>query len=56
MKLDCCKCCKYYARSPYLVCAEHPAGVEDSYCPDFQLDLAQPDDEAIAWYGEQWQP
>jgi hypothetical protein len=55
-KLDCCNRCNFYAHSPFLVCAEHPAGVEGDSCPDFQLNLQVPDDEAIAWYGEQWQP
>ena len=55
MKLECCDRCKYYARSPYLICAEHPTGVEGEHCPDFELDLEIPDDEATAWYGEQWQ-
>lgn len=56
MKLDCCSRCRFYARSPYLVCAEHPTGVDESHCPDFELDLTIPDDEAVAWYGEPWQP
>jgi hypothetical protein len=55
-KLDCCDRCKYYARNPFLICAEHPTGVEGEHCPDFELDLEIPDDEATAWYGEQWQP
>ena len=57
MKLECCDRCKYYARNPFLVCAEHPAGVEEGAdCPDFELNLEIPDEEATAWYGEQWQP
>jgi hypothetical protein len=48
MKPDCCTRCRFYARSPYLVCAEHPTGVEGDSCPDFELDLTIPDDEAVA--------
>lgn len=55
-QLDCCIRCKYYSRNPFLICAEHPMGVEGDHCPDFELDLEIPDDEATAWYGEQWQP
>jgi len=31
-----CDCCNYNAQSPYLVCAVHPSGVDDDYCPDFE--------------------
>ena len=55
-KLECCDRCRLYARSFYLICAEHPDGVEGDSCPDFALDLQLPDDEATAWYGEQWHP
>ncbi len=55
MKLDCCDRCRFYAHHPLLVCGVHPMGV-DGDCPDFELDLEIPDDEAVAWYGEQWQP
>lgn len=56
MKLDCCNRCKFYSHSPYMVCGLHPTGVEGDTCPDFELDLTLPDDEAVAWYGEPWQP
>ena len=55
-KLDCCNRCRFYARNPHLVCALHPCGVDGDSCSDFELDLTIPDDEATAWYGEQWQP
>jgi hypothetical protein len=55
-KLDFCDRCRFYARSPYLVCADHPAGVEEDICSDFALDVETPDDEATAWYGERWHP
>ncbi|MBD2109996.1 hypothetical protein [Nodosilinea sp. FACHB-13] len=57
-KLDCCDLCEYCAHSPYLVCAEHPRGVEGDRCPDFRMNtgaVAVPDDP-LAWYGEEWQP
>jgi len=56
MKLDCCDRCRFYAHHPLLVCGVHPMGVDGGHCPDFELDLTIPDDEAVAWYGEQWQP
>jgi hypothetical protein len=56
MKLDCCDRCQFYSRSPLLVCTLHLAGVEGDTCPDFELDLTIPDDEAVVWYGEPWQP
>lgn len=31
-------------------------GVEGDSCNDFDLGLISSDDEAKAWYGEQWQP
>ena len=31
-----CDCCNYYAHSIYLVCAIHPSGVENNFCPDFE--------------------
>jgi hypothetical protein len=55
-KLDCCDLCRFCAHSPHLVCALHPDGVEGSSCNDFELRLEIPDEEAMAWYGEQWQP
>jgi len=55
-KLDCCNRCQFYSRSSLLVCALHTDGVEGDSCSDFELDLTIPDKEAMAWYGEQWQP
>lgn len=52
MKLDCCDLCRFYSRSPYLVCAEYPAGVEGDSCPDFRLVLR----ERPIPEGEPWQP
>ncbi|WP_397443253.1 MULTISPECIES: DUF6464 family protein [unclassified Phormidium] len=31
-----CRSCCFNARSPYLVCAVHPAGPEQRRCPDFE--------------------
>lgn len=31
-----CRSCRFNARSPYLVCAVHPAGPEQRQCPDFE--------------------
>ncbi|WP_279308375.1 MULTISPECIES: DUF6464 family protein [Cyanophyceae] len=31
-----CRSCRFNARSPYLVCAVHPAGPEQRRCPDFE--------------------
>ena len=58
MKLDCCNLCKYYAHSPYLVCAEHPDGVEGDRCADFRLAIRERPipDAPLASYGEEWQP
>ena len=58
MKLDCCDRCQLCAHSPYVVCADHPEGVEEDSCPDFRLATraaANPDDP-LAWYGDSWQP
>jgi hypothetical protein len=55
-KIDCCNRCQFYSQDPHLVCALHPDGVEGDNCNDFELDLEKPDEEAMAWYGEQWQP
>jgi hypothetical protein len=55
-KLDCCNRCRFYSQDSHLVCALHPDGVEGDSCNDFELRLDIPDEEAMAWYGEQWQP
>jgi hypothetical protein len=57
-KLDCCNLCKYCAHSPYLVCAEHPGGVEGNSCKDFRLAIRErpSSDAPLAWSGEGWQP
>ncbi|MBW4651664.1 MAG: hypothetical protein KME20_01180 [Kaiparowitsia implicata GSE-PSE-MK54-09C] len=31
-----CRSCRFNARSPYLVCAVHPAGPDQRRCPDFE--------------------
>lgn len=58
MKLDCCNLCEYCAHSPYIVCAEHPDGVEGDHCPDFRLAIRAHliTDDPLAWSGEAWQP
>lgn len=58
MKLDCCDRCEYCAHSPYLVCAEHPGGVEGDSCKDFKLATRAiaPSDDPLAWYNDQWHP
>ena len=57
-KLECCNLCKYCAHSPYLVCAEHPGGVEGNSCKDFRLAIRErpSSDAPLAWSGEGWQP
>ena len=37
-KIPECDRCLNNARSPYLVCADHPTGSEDNFCPDFTPD------------------
>ncbi|MFN3926731.1 MAG: hypothetical protein ACK4QL_05285 [Pseudanabaenaceae cyanobacterium] len=39
-----CNNCDFYAHSPFLVCALHPAGPETVPCPDFEsAELWQPE-------------
>lgn len=48
-KIPDCDRCQLYARTPYLICAVHPTGVESAPCPDFHLDPAAAPEEL-------WQP
>ncbi|ASC73670.1 hypothetical protein XM38_046420 [Halomicronema hongdechloris C2206] len=54
-KLDCCDRCRFYSHTLYLVCANHPKGVETPTCPDFVPDSLRSEEESLAFY-EPWQP
>jgi hypothetical protein len=60
-KIPDCDRCLLYAKSPHLVCAIHPSGVQTENCPDFRAnpniqseELWTP--EGYYWYGEELIP
>ncbi len=61
-KIPDCDRCLLCAKSPHLVCAVHPSGVDTSTCPDFRADpnVEQSEElwspEGYYWYGEELIP
>ena len=55
-KLSCCNYCKFYAHSPYMVCAVNPKGVIEDECPDFRLSTEPAnEDDPLSWYNDAWE-
>ena len=57
-KLPCCDRCKFYAHSPYMVCAINPYGVAGDECSDFNPSAGpvSNDDDPLSWYNDVWEP
>lgn len=52
----CDRCC-FYAHSPHLVCALHPAGPTVHACPDFESALPDEQRQTQAWlHSSSWLP
>ena len=59
-KIPDCDRCRFFASSPYLVCALHPGGPETDICPDYsELDFQtteEEDPDPMGWFSDDWQP
>jgi hypothetical protein len=59
-KLPECYTCRFYAYSAYLVCAEHPFGIEGDRCQTYapNSNPVPPEDDPLNFYAplEQWRP